>query len=181
MKKYNIIYSDPPWQFTNKNTGGSMKSGASAKYPTMTVDDICALPIQDIAADDCVLFMWHVASQPLEAFRVVESWGFTFKTMSGFTWAKVTARNKRWFGMGFYTRQGTENCLIAIKGKPKIRKHNIRNLIVAKAPIHSKKPDCVRGRIKRLCGDLPRVELFARHEVKGWSSFGNEVENSIEL
>lgn len=180
-KKYSIIYADPPWEFNNKNTGGSMKSGAIAKYSTMTVDEICELPIKAIADDNCILFMWWVGSQPKEALRVVEAWGFIIKTMTGFTWVKLTAKVKRWFGMGFYTRQGTENCIIAIKGHPKIKKHNVRNLIIAKAPEHSRKPACVRGRIKRLMGDIPRVELFARTSVSGWDVWGNEVKSDIEL
>jgi N6-adenosine-specific RNA methylase IME4 len=181
MKKYSIIYADPPWSFNNKNTGGSMKSGASAHYNTMSIDQIKKLDIPSISADDCILFMWWVGSQPSEAIDLVKAWGFKIKTKNGFTWVKLTKKGKRFFGMGFYTRQGTENCLIAIKGKPKVIKHNVRNLVVAKAREHSRKPDCVRGRIKRLMGDLPRIELFARSKAEGWDAFGNEIEDSIYI
>ena len=178
---FDVIYADPPWRFNNKNTGGSMKSGAEAKYKTMTVDDICSLPVDRISSDNSILFLWWVSSQPKEAIRVAEAWGFKIKTMSGFTWVKVTSKNKRWFGMGFYTRQGTENCLIATKGNPNIKARNIRNLIIAKSYVHSQKPEEARGKIKRLCGDVDRIELFARQTVPGWKSWGYEVTGDLSL
>ena len=82
MGNFKIIYADPPWSFNNKNTGGSMVSGADAYYQTMSFKDICNLPINELADENCVLFMWWVASQPIEALKVVESWGFTLKTMT---------------------------------------------------------------------------------------------------
>jgi len=190
--KYSIIYADCPWSFNNKNTGGSMKSGSEAQYKTMTVDEICNLPVSEIAADDCILFMWWVASQPEEALRVVKSWGFKVKTMSGFNWVKTTKNDKLGFGMGFYSRQLSEFCLIATKGKPKVINHGIRSVQLAEEEFneetifalnekHSKKPDIFRERIIELMGDLPRVELFARQQTEGWDVFGNEVENSIKL
>jgi len=172
---YNIIYADPPWSFNNKNTGGSMVSGACAKYPVMNVDDICRLPIQGIAADDCALFMWWVASQPTEALRVVEAWGFTLKTMTALNWVKETKHGKDFFGMGFWTRQGSENCLVAFRGKPKRVRANVRAVVRAKVERHSKKPDVFRHRIVELMGDLPRVELFARTHPAGWDAWGNEL------
>ena len=119
MKKYNIIYADPPWLFSNKRTGGSMKSGASQKYKVMTVEEICELDVKSICEDDCVLFMWWVGSMPLEAISVMFSWGFELKTMTGFTWIKKTKNWKDFFGMGFWTRQQAESCLIATKGNIK--------------------------------------------------------------
>ena len=189
MEKFKIIYVDPPWSFNNKNTGGNMISGADAHYNTMNHKDICNLPINELADDNCVLFMWWVASQPLEALKVVESWGFTLKTMSGFNWVKTTKHGKLGFGMGFWTRAGSELCLIAVKGKSKRINAGIRSVeladidetIFAENEKHSKKPDIFRDRIVELMGDLPRIELFARQQSEGWSVFGNEVENSISL
>lgn len=181
MKKYNIIYADPPWKFNNKNTGGSMKSGAAYHYPTMSLEDICKLPVNNIAADNSILFMWWVASQPHGALKLVESWGFSLKTMSGFTWIKKTKNWKDFFGMGFWTRQGSENCLIAIKGKPKRIDASVRNVVYEKVGVHSEKPDIFRQNIVKLMGDLPRIELFARQQYEGWDVFGNEVENTITL
>lgn len=189
MEKFKIIYVDPPWSFNNKNTGGNMLSGADAHYSTMNHKDICNLPINELADENCVLFMWWVASQPLEALKVVESWGFTLKTMSGFNWVKTTKHGKLGFGMGFWTRAGSELCLIAVKGKPKRINAGIRSVeltdidetIFAENEKHSKKPDIFRDRIVELMGDLPRIELFARQQSEGWSVFGNEVENSVVL
>jgi N6-adenosine-specific RNA methylase IME4 len=171
-KKYKVIYADPPWQFNNKNTGGSLSSGAANHYDVMTHEDICQLPVQDIADDDCILFMWWVASQPEEALRVVKSWGFTLKTMTGFVWDKETKHGKDFFGMGFYTRQGSENCLIAVKGKPQKVSSSVRAVTRAKVGKHSEKPNVFNDKIVELMGDVPRIELFARNTVDGWDSWG---------
>lgn len=144
-KKYQIIYADPPWSFNNKNTGGSLKSGASHKYKTLTIKDL------------------------------VESWGFKIKTMTAFNWVKLTKKGKKHFGMGFWTRAGSECCLIAVKGKTKPVNRSIRSVIEAKVEAHSKKPDIFADRIVELCGDLPRIELFARDKKRGWDVWGNEV------
>jgi len=181
MKKYKIIYADPPWSFNNKNTGGGLKSGASAHYETMKIEDISKLPINEIADENCVLFMWWVASQPTEAIKLVESWGFKVKTMTGFNWVKTTKLGKLFFGMGFWTRAGSECCLIAVKGKPKRLNAGVRSVIIAENQKHSQKPEIFRTEIVKLMGDLPRVELFARNQTKGWDVFGNEVEGSIKL
>lgn len=87
-KKYNIIYADPAWAFDNRRTGGSLKSGAAQQYEVMKLDDICNLPVGKIADNDCALIMWWVASMPGIAIKVVKSWGFELKTMTGFTWIK---------------------------------------------------------------------------------------------
>lgn len=179
--KYNIIYADPAWSFNNKKTGGSMKSGAADQYPVMTLEGIKNLPVEQIAADDCVLFMWWVGSQPQEALDVVRAWGFTLKTMTGFNWVKLTKLEKMFFGMGFWTRAGSENCLIATKGKPKPISHSVRSVRKAVAGKHSEKPIAFRDDIVSLCGDAPRVELFSRAKVAGWDAWGNEVESDIEL
>ena len=180
-KKYNIIYADPPWAFSNKKTGGSMKSGAVSKYDVMTLEDIKNLPVESIADDDCVLFMWWVGSQPQEALDVVKEWGFTLKTMTGFNWVKLTKLEKMFFGMGFWTRAGSENCLIATKGKPKPENKGVRSVRKAITGKHSVKPAEFRGDIVTLCGDMPRIELFARNKISGWDSWGNEVESDINL
>jgi len=180
-KKYDIIYADPPWNFNNKKTGGNMISGADSHYSTMKLKDICALPIKDLTNDNCILFMWWVASQPKEALQVVESWGFTIKTMTGFNWIKTTKTGKLDFGMGFWTRAGSECCLIAVKGKPKRINAGIRSVILQQRTLHSKKPDIVREEIVKLMGNSSKLELFARQTTIGWDVFGNEVNNSIKI
>jgi len=180
-KKYSIIYAAPAWSFNNKNTGGSLKSGASAHYDTMSVDDMCKLPVNEIAEDNCVLFMWWVGSQPLEAIKLAQSWGFTIKTMTGFNWVKTTKTGKLDFGMGFWTRGGSEMCMIATKGKPKRINAAVRSVVMNQRIEHSKKPQIFRDEIVKLMGDLPRVELFARQKTEGWDVWGNELPKDIEL
>jgi len=181
MKKYNIILADTPWKFNNKNTGGSMKSGADAQYSTMTLDEMKALPVNEIAADDCVLVMWYVGSQPQEAIDLVKAWGFTLKSMNGFVWVKLTAKLLAFFGMGFWTRAGSESAIIAVKGKPKPLNKNIRAVRHEVVGKHSAKPAVFRDDIVDLCGDLPRIELFARETTEGWSCWGNEVVSDIDF
>lgn len=179
--KYNIIYADPPWSFNNKNTGGSMKSGAGNVYDVMSIEDIKTLDVDSITADDCVLFMWWVGSQPQEALDLVESWGFTLKTMTGFNWVKLTKLEKMFFGMGFWTRAGSECCLIATKGKPKPISHSVRSVRKSAVREHSRKPDEFKDDIVKLCGDVPRVELFARNYSEGWHSWGNEITSDLQV
>lgn len=181
MKKYQLIYADPAWQYKDKRTGGSYQSGAAQKYKVMPVGEMFNLPIQSIAADDCLLAMWHVAPMPLEAINLVHAWGFTLKTMKGFTWHKITKNGLSHFGMGHYTRANTEDCLFAIRGKPKIVSHSVRQFIEAPIRAHSQKPDEARERLTQLVGDVPRVELFARQTFEGWDSWGDEIESDFKL
>lgn len=176
-KKYKLIYSDPAWQYNDKRTGGSYKSGSAQHYTVTSIQDMMNLPINEISDDNCLLAMWHVAPMPQEALDLVKAWGFTLKTMKGFTWHKLTKNGLSHFGMGHYTRANTEDCLIAIKGKPVIESHSVRQFIEAKRGDHSEKPSQVRDRLVQLCGDVPRVELFARQRVEGWDSWGNEIKS----
>jgi len=180
-KKYEIIYADPPWQFNNKKTGGSMKSGAAHHYLTTGIEGLKQIDVNSIAADDCTLIMWWVGSMPQEAIDLVESWGFTIKNMNGFVWDKLTVKLKKFFGMGFRTRAGSESAIIAIKGKPKVCSHSVRAVHSFPVSKHSKKPVEFRDLIIDLCGDVPRLEMFARESAKGWDVFGNEVDNSINI
>ncbi|MCE7567580.1 MT-A70 family methyltransferase [Aliivibrio fischeri] len=183
--KFNIIYADPPWQFKNSKTGGSHKSGAEQVYKNvMTVEDIKNMPIQDIAADNCVLVMWWVGAMPKEAIEVVEAWGFTIKNMNGFVWEKLTQRLKMFFGMGHWTRAGSESAIIATKGKPKRVSASVRAVFRAKIGKHSAKPEKARKNVVKLCGDTTRIELFGRGNTKkGWYVLGNEYygENKVVL
>lgn len=172
-KKYKIIYADPPWSYRDKARSGNR--GASFKYPTMTLDNIKNLPVQDIADDDCILFMWITFPQLDNALSVMKSWGFTYKTI-GFTWVKLNKKSPSLFmGMGNWTRSNAEVCLIGVKGKPKRVSASVHSVVISPIEQHSKKPDEVRERIVELCGDLPRIELFARIRTDGWDVWGNEV------
>jgi N6-adenosine-specific RNA methylase IME4 len=181
VSKYKIIYCDPPWQFSNKKTGGSMKSGAANHYLTTGIEGLKQMPVNDIAADNCTLIMWYVGSMPQEAIDLVSAWGFTIKNMNGFVWNKLTVKGNPFFGMGFRTRAGSESAIIAVKGKPNVNSHSVRAVHSFAVSKHSKKPIEFRDLIVQLCGDLPRLEMFARESAEGWDVFGNEAPNSIDI
>ena len=172
-KKYQIIYADPPWD-SNSQFGRDKRKGNEQHYPLMTLTDIRRLPIRTISADDCVLFLWVVDTQLFDAKEVIECWGFQYKTVA-FTWVKETSTGKDHFGVGMWTRKNPEMCLLATKGKPKRLNAGIRQLQRCKVREHSRKPDEIREEIVKLCGDIPRIELFARQRANGWDAWGNEV------
>lgn len=173
-KKYNIIYADPPWQFRAYSKKGNGRS-AENHYPTMKLSDIQNLPVEKLAAEDCVLFMWTTLPTLKESFSVLESWGFTYKT-AAFVWIKLNKKSDSLFwGLGFWTRANAEVCLLATKGKPKRKSAKVHQVIISHREEHSKKPAEARNRIVKLLGNLPRIELFARQNVDGWDCWGNEV------
>lgn len=179
MKKYSIIYCDPPWQYNNKNTGGSMISGSNAKYHTMSQKDIELLNVSKLARNDSFLFLWVTYPMLQEGLNVLKKWGFSYKTVA-FTWVKKTKNNKEHFGMGFWTRANPEICLLGVKGKPKVKSHSVRQLTYAQVEEHSKKPDIIKDKIIQLCGDLSKVELFARKKTGGWDCIGLELGSDIK-
>ena len=133
--------------------------------------------IQDISAEDCMLFMWATFPNLIEAIETIKAWGFTYKTL-GFSWIKTNKNNgKPFFGIGFYTKSNCEVCLLAIKGKPSNLKvsDSISSCIISEKREHSRKPDEARKRIEQLVGQVPKIELFARQTVEGWDCWGNEV------
>jgi len=172
-KKYNIIYADPPWSYRDKALAGNR--GASCKYPTQSADWLNSLPVKNISNENCVLFLWVTMPKLNECFELIKEWGFEYKTCA-FTWVKKNKKSDSWFmGMGRWTRANSEICLLATKGKPKRINAGVRSVVDTPIEKHSKKPDCVRQRIVDLCGDLPRIELFARQKTLGWDCWGNEV------
>lgn len=178
-KKYKVIYADPPWDYYSawkrKNSNSSGIWGiAQNHYETMKLDEIKALGVQTICDDNCFLFLWATFPQIQEALDVIKSWGFDYKTVA-FTWIKKTKKGKNFLGMGWYTRANCEVCLLARRGKPKIIHHGISQIVESVRESHSKKPAKIRERIVQLCGDVPRIELFARQEVEGWDAWGDEV------
>ena len=110
-----------------------------------------------------------------EVFALISAWGFEYKTCA-FTWVKRNKIAPTWFwGMGRWTRANAELCLLATKGSPKRVSAGVHSIIDTPIGKHSAKPAIVRDRIVELCGDLPRIELFARDRVSGWDAWGNEV------
>jgi len=176
MKKYNIIYADPPWSYRDKCTSG--KRGAEFKYSVLNLDDIKNLNISSIADDDCFLFLWTTFPMMQEALDVIKAWGFKYKTV-GFTWIKRNKKNTNtlFWGMGAAgTRANAEVCLMAVKGKPKRISAAVHSIIDMPIEKHSKKPDEARDRIVKLCGDLPRIELFARERFDNWDVIGYDID-----
>jgi N6-adenosine-specific RNA methylase IME4 len=172
-KKYQIIYADPPWQYRDKALAGNR--GACCKYKTQSLEWVKSLPVQNIADENCILFFWTTMPQLPNAFDVIKSWGFTYKTV-GFNWVKRNKKADSWFwGMGGWSRANAELCLIAIKGKPKRISASVHQIVTDRVKAHSEKPDTVRKRIVELMGDIPRIELFARHRTPGWDVWGDEV------
>lgn len=175
--KYEIIYADPPWQYNDKmvmkGVHGPIR-GAGAHYDTMTLEDIKSLPVKDIATPNCILFMWVTMPFLTKAEEVMNAWGFVYKTC-GFCWIKKTKNNKIHCGMGHYTRGNAELCLIGTRGKkPKLLTRSMSQIVEAQIQHHSKKPDLIRDKIVELCGEHPRIELFARDHVMGWDCWGND-------
>lgn len=178
-KKYQVIYADPPWD-SNSQFGRDKKKGNEQHYPLMGIGDIKALPVSELADENCVLLLCVVDTQLQDALDTIKAWGFTYKTV-GFTWAKETKTGKDHFGVGMWTRKNPEMCLLATKGKPKRKGCGVRQLQRHKVREHSRKPDEIRDAIVELCGDVPRVELFCRYPADGWDVWGNEVECTAEL
>jgi site-specific DNA-methyltransferase (adenine-specific) len=180
-KKYSVIYADPPWSYRQHGTGPKSRGNAAQHYHTMTTEDICALPIRQLAGggQGCVLFMWATFPQVADALRVMEAWGFTYKT-AAFVWVKKNRKsNTPFWGMGAYTRANAEICLLGVtpdfRPAAQIKSHAVHQIIEAPIMAHSVKPDETRRRIVQLLGDVPRIELFARQCVPGWDAWGDEI------
>ena len=177
-KKYEIIYADPPWSY-NDALGGNAKMGAMP-YDTMTQDEINALPLKEITAKDCILFMWATMPKLQEALDTIRAWGFKYKTCA-FCWVKQNPKRGGVFaGLGRWVQGNAELCLLATKGHPHRISKSVRQIVEAPRGRHSEKPAEVRDRIVQLMGDLPRIELFARQAADGWDCWGNEAPQNTE-
>lgn len=179
MKKYQIIYADPPWSYQN---GGVPQGGVDAHYPTMKLEEIKKLPVSLIAADTSVLLLWATFPQLNEALEVIKAWGFEYKTL-GFSWLKTNKDGTPFFGIGYYAKSNQEVCLLATKGKAHslVESNSISSVILHPKTRHSEKPSVVRDKIVKLFGNRSRIELFARQKTEGWDVWGNEVESDISL
>jgi N6-adenosine-specific RNA methylase IME4 len=187
---FGAIYADPPWHFKTYNEKGRKRSpdwrpfegSPSVHYDTMSAGDLAALPVTDLAAEDAVLFLWICWPMIVEALHLIEAWGFAYKTCA-FSWMKARASqidmlrddNDVQVGMGYWTRSNSEICLLATRGKPERLNADVRQGIIEPRREHSRKPDCVYGRIERLVAG-PYLELFARTTRLGWTSWGNQTE-----
>lgn len=171
--KYGIIYADPPWRYDNPKNNDPAMGGIT--YPTMSLEDICNMPIHNIASKNCILFLWATMPKLREALEVIKAWGFNYKTCA-FCWVKQNpSGNGIYSGLGHWTNGNAELCLLATKGAPKRVSKNVKQIVLAPRGRHSAKPPEVRDRIVQLIGDMSRIELFAREEPEGWDCFGNEI------
>lgn len=178
--KYKVIYADPPWRYRSK-AGGSWISGSAAKYPTMSLDEICAMKVPEIAdPSGSVIFLWTTTPFLVDgsALTVMKEWGFTPKT--AIYWNKLGR-----LGMGFWFRGGVEMCLVGIRGKVKAFRCQNPNVITSKPCAHSQKPDDFFKLINPVLdahGLSPRVELFCRgFPWCGWDGWGAECLNGVTL
>lgn len=181
MTKYGVIILDPPWQFGT----GRINGAAQNHYPTMSTDQIAALPVPVLAADDAVLFMWTTFSHVPDALRLIDAWGFTYVT--GFPWVKVEEiqlglpgigddKLKPRYGTGYWFRGCSELIFIARRGAVTPPRSDHLGILCDRMQ-HSRKPDNLYQMAEQLPG--PWLEMFARRTWPGWSSWGNQVENSV--
>jgi N6-adenosine-specific RNA methylase IME4 len=175
-KKYSIVLADPPWGYKDRRIG---YGGVAGHYETMTLDQIKALPVKEIVNDDAFLFLWATFPNLDKALELFPFWGYKYKTI-GFSWIKTNKiKGTPFFGIGSYTRSNCEVCLIGTRGKPKIASRSVSSVVISPKMGHSQKPPEVRDKIVELCGDIPRIELFAREMADGWSCWGDGVEGRI--
>jgi N6-adenosine-specific RNA methylase IME4 len=164
-----VLVADPPWPFRDKLPGPAR--GAVKHYPCLSIAEICAFPIPEMAADS-LLLLWRVSSMVPEAYEVVDAWGFT--ATCEIVWCKLTRNGKRHLGMGRTVRGSHETAIVAHRGRPAIKSRSIRSVFEAELGEHSAKPEAFFGLVEAL-SDGPYVELFARRARPGWTCIGNEL------
>lgn len=182
MKKYKIIYADPPWNGLGWNNGSGLKCPAN-HYMVQDLSWIKSLDVKSISDDTSALFLWATFPNLPQAIEVISEWGFNYATVA-FTWVKRNKKADSFFvGCGNYTRANAEICLLGTKGHCQNMRvsRSVRQVCDARIERHSKKPEEIRERIIELFGDVPRLEMFCRGSAEGWDVFGNEAENSIEI
>lgn len=180
---YGAVYCDPPWRF--RVWGRRSSRDPERHYGTHETDVIAELPVSELAAPDCALFMWVSWPMLEDALNLIGRWGFEYKTCA-FAWMKASNKQLELFredvdaqvGLGYWTRANSEVCLLATRGAPKRLNADVRQGIVEPRREHSRKPTVVYERIERLVAG-PYVELFARSRRAGWSSWGNELDKFV--
>ena len=161
---YGVIYADPPWRYEHSKTDCRRIEN---QYPTMDLEDICQIDIP--SADDCILFLWVTSPKVVESTKVIESWGFEYRTC--LVWIKDR------IGMGYYARQRHELLFVATIGSPPVPLPATRPDSVIEAPRqeHSRKPDCVYEYIETMYPHAKKLEMFSRRPREDWDAWGNEA------
>jgi N6-adenosine-specific RNA methylase IME4 len=165
-KKFGTIYADPPWKYGNQRT----RAATDNHYPTLTVEQIAALPVAELAGNDCHLHLWTTTAFLFECPKLFEAWGFTYRSV--LVWAKPH------MGLGNYWRVAHEFLMLATRGDAPFLDHSIPSWILADRGSHSTKPRAVRQLVERV-GLGPRLELFGRSAIDGWTVFGNQIARTM--
>lgn len=174
--KHNIIYLDVPWWYANRNKNTRFGGGAIGHYPLMKDKEVLAMApqIDELAAENCALCMWATCPRLDFATELIKAYGFRYCTVL-LHWVKLQRNGLPIFGPGTYTASNLEVVLLGMRGSLKPVHRLTPSLIMYPRMRHSEKPPIVRDKIVHIFGDLPRIELFARHTAPGWSSQGNQV------
>jgi N6-adenosine-specific RNA methylase IME4 len=179
MKKYQIIYADPPWKYRESWGNGSNEH----TYSTLSFEEIKKLPIKNIVADEAHLYLWVTNPFIKEGLELCKEWGFDYKTL--ITWVKTYRDGTPEMGMGYYFRSCTEQIIFATRKNMKIKDKTTKNMFMSVNPRYDKKLHSVKpllyNWIVEKSGDLLRIELFARQKTEGWDAWGNEIDSDIEL
>lgn len=167
--RYPIIYADPPWRYENPPMGGTNRS-IENHYPTMTIEEICAMPVADLATDDAMLYLWATAPKLAECMQVIQAWGFEYRT--NIVWDKEV------IGMGYHARNQHEILLIAKRGSipPPEAGKQPSSVHRERRAEHSSKPEFYYEMIEGAYPQLPKIELFCRSPREGWAVWGNQSE-----
>jgi N6-adenosine-specific RNA methylase IME4 len=181
---FSAILADPPWHF--ENWGDNSETDVRRHYETMSITEIADLPVRSLATKDCVLFLWVCWPTMDQALKVIDAWGFKYKTCA-FAWVKANGLQIDMFeedvpvqiGTGYWTRSNSEVCLLATKGNPRRLNADVRQAIVSPRREHSRKPEGIHERIERLVAG-PYLELFARQKRPNWSHWGNQTDKFPE-
>lgn len=186
MKKYDLIYIDPPVFYNERNTNNKTKFGGGAEkhYPLMKDQELLGFKsfIDQISEDNCIMFMWTTPPRLDFSLELLKHWNFKYKTKA-FCWEKINKDGTPRINPGNYTSSNSEDCYIAIKGKNNGRFKPHKKMIcqIIREPIreHSRKPDIVRKNIELMYPNLKKIEVFAREKFEGWDSWGNEIKFNI--
>lgn len=167
--KYPVIYADPPWRYENPPMGGGNRS-IENHYPTLSLEEICALPVAQLATEDAILYMWATAPKLAECMQVLPAWGFDYRT--NFVWIKDK------IGMGYHARSQHEILLVAKRGNipPPAVADRVSSVVSADRGRHSEKPEAFYELIESFYPTLPKIELFCRSPRDGWAVWGNQSE-----
>lgn len=176
LGQFRTIYADPPWQFQNRTGKMAPEHRRLHRYRTMTIEEICTLPVREWTAEPAHLYLWCPNALLAWGLRVMGAWGFTYKT--NLVWYKIRKDGgPDGRGVGFYYRNVTELLLFGVRGSLRTFKPGRRavNIISTRKREHSRKPDQFYELIEK-CSPVPRLELFARHPRPGWVQWGDELQ-----